>query len=347
MTKDLRHESDSEMEALFASLDHVSASDSLKNKTLQAILDLSNEEECGTEIASSDTPQTSDEKSEVTAVGESGTDATQPVQASSEDETHKEVKVSRKSRWRIIRTTAIAACLALACFGGLAYATPAANVRVETDNGTVELQVNRFGRTISAHAETESAQSMVDEASPGNKSYEESIDSLLDALGDPADHEATIDVESSDDKMREGMQERGARALEDRGFGQPKPEDAPDAQPAADFAVPQTDVMAPDGADAAPEQTEEPGHPQEQGPAPTETEGQTAPAEPGMRPELSGSPDESGQAMEPAPGQDGTVPQNEPSRPGEITEGFDGQAPPAGDIQQGSPGQPVGMQPQA
>ena len=149
---------------------------------------------------------------------------------------------SRKSKWRIIRTFAIAACLAFACFGGVAYATPAATVTMQTDQGAIELTLNRFGRTLSVQATDSGTEDIVKRVEVRNKKYEDSISLLLEQVGQAEGQEVEIEVQSNDATMRENLEQRGRNEIERRGFG---PKDAASAPAQTPQTAP--DVQAPQG----------------------------------------------------------------------------------------------------
>ena len=142
---------DDELANLFAAFDEVSASDELQANTLERII--------GT-------------KEEATA-------EEAPLKAVAGD---RSTRANRKAKWRAIRGAALAACLALALTGGVAYATPASYYEVEQAGTTITLGVNCFGIAVSATSSDEAGKQVIEEANLQNLPYEEAISRAVEHM---------------------------------------------------------------------------------------------------------------------------------------------------------------------
>ena len=149
---DTELELDDEMCNLFSAFDEVSASDELQDAALARIFANNT-----TATVASDTPSLS-RSPEVKAVA-----GDKPRGA------------ARRAKWRAIRVAAIAACLALALGGGVAYATPATYYEVEQGSSKVTLGVNLFGVTVAVEADDDAAREIVDSTDLANMPYEQSL----------------------------------------------------------------------------------------------------------------------------------------------------------------------------
>ena len=86
----------------------------------------------------------------------------------------------RKGGLRLKVAAAIVA-VALVAGGGVAYATPANRVLVTVDDTTFDLGVNIFGSTVSAKANTDDGKAAIDAADVRNKGFGDACDRLLNA----------------------------------------------------------------------------------------------------------------------------------------------------------------------
>lgn len=219
---------DVEMYELFSAFDSVSASDDLQQRALGAIFQTL-DEQTGAEGSAAEeaklkesvnTEQISEESAIVNqAEAEESAAAKLVPEGTHPQEDARSLRVSKKARWRIIRSVAIAACLAFVCFGGAAWALPAAHITVASNAGTVELAVNRFGHTLEVTAENEDTQQALNSAQVTNKNYEDSLDSLLNILSVDEEQDIQIQVESSDTHIRENMEQRSNEMLKRKGMG--------------------------------------------------------------------------------------------------------------------------------
>lgn len=135
---------DDELCNLFSAFDEVSASDELKDATLARILKQDEEVKA---IRSGNSPST-----------------------------------SWRAKWHAIRVAAIAACLALALTGGVAYATPASFYDVVQDGATVTLGVNCFGITVSATSDDETGEELIGSTNLRGIPYEKSLARAIEAM---------------------------------------------------------------------------------------------------------------------------------------------------------------------
>ena len=182
---------------LFAAFDDVSASDELKTATLAKILagadgetDNVAETDAGKDVEE-DVEENAEENAEaVVEENASGVDVQDPAipdnAVARPDvkvvKTGADGKASRKARWRAIRVAALAACLALALTGGIAYATPVSHVDVTQDEAKISLGVNCFGVVVTADSEDEEGRAVLDSTELCNIPREESIDRAADSL---------------------------------------------------------------------------------------------------------------------------------------------------------------------
>ena len=168
-------ESDDELHNLFLAFDEVSASGELKDATLARIFALAGED------AGADA-ETVTTMADGTAGGASPTSsptATVQVKAVSGGKAGKAV---RRSKWRAIRVAAIAACLALALTGGIAYAMPATYYEVEQDGTTITLGVNCFGITVRTTSDSEDGAGIIESTDLRGMPYEESLARAIESM---------------------------------------------------------------------------------------------------------------------------------------------------------------------
>ena len=158
---------DDELANLFAAFDDVSASDALQEATLARIRTMSGEADSHAATAAGATDTSA----------APGTAATPSFKAAAGG---KPPQAARRAKWRAIRVAAIAACLALALTGGVAYATPVSYYEITQNTATVTLGVNCFGVTVSASSDNEEGQAIVESVDLCNMRYE---DSLSRAIG--------------------------------------------------------------------------------------------------------------------------------------------------------------------
>ena len=157
---------DDELLELFSAFDDVSASDTLQSSTLDFIM--------GAAAAVPD----SAEAPEATKMPEA---ESAPSHAAKVTAT-RGAKPRLRSRWRAMRTAAVAACLALALTGGAAYAYPASTVLVTQGDTTIELHVNVFGQVLSASANDDEIQSLIDQMGLVNTQYSDSVNRVSSSL---------------------------------------------------------------------------------------------------------------------------------------------------------------------
>ena len=173
---DTELEFDDELANLFAALDEVSASDELVDATLTRILGA--DEDKAVDDADVDNPASPTSLvgpgiPEDTAASSNATTASAPKVTATEG--GKRTRNAKRSKWRAIRVAAIAACLAMALTGGVAYATPASYYDIVQDDITVTLGVNCFGVTVSATSNSEAGAEIVKSENLCNVSYEDSL----------------------------------------------------------------------------------------------------------------------------------------------------------------------------
>lgn len=152
---------DDELRSLFGAFDEVSASDELQQAALSAV------------FAAADEGSAAAPKVEAVAGGA-------------------HPRGSKRARWRAMRFAAIAACLALALSGGVAYAVPATYYEVAQGETVITLGVNVFGITVSADANDETGREIVEGGDLCNKPYEEA---LSQAVGRMEEHDPSSPVE--------------------------------------------------------------------------------------------------------------------------------------------------------
>lgn len=192
---------DEELADLFSAFSGVKASDELKSATLAAIFALDKQGEGeGAAVASAVGAAGATEAIETTepTVAAKSTEAakpspiaeTAPVAASATStQPHvtataggKQARSTRKAKWRAIRIGAIAACLALALTGGVAYATPAKYYDIEQGDTTVTLGVNVFGITVSATSPDDAGTGIIDATNLCNMPYEQSLERAIESF---------------------------------------------------------------------------------------------------------------------------------------------------------------------
>lgn len=172
---------DDELYDLFSSFDDVSASDDLKATTLDCI--------------------------EETRASMAFTAVTGGAQK----------KPAKRSKWRVMKVAAVAACLTLALTGGAAYALPASHVTLSQDGSSVELGVNRFGITVSASSEDEAGREVVESVELRNVPYEEALERALDYMEERNPGLVVgFDVESGDEGMKQELENEGHALIAQR-----------------------------------------------------------------------------------------------------------------------------------
>lgn len=173
---DTELEFDDELANLFAALDEVSASDELVDATLTRILGADEDkavDDTDVDNPASPTSLVGPGIPEDAAASSNATTASAPKVTATEG--GKRTRNAKRSKWRAIRVAAIAACLAMALTGGVAYATPASYYDIVQDDITVTLGVNCFGVTVSATSNSEAGAEIVKSENLCNVSYEDSL----------------------------------------------------------------------------------------------------------------------------------------------------------------------------
>ena len=157
---------------LFSSFDEVSASDELKEATLSRILALAAEDDAAVDADPASAPAASPAKPSA-ATG---------MTAIAGGKAGKAPRSSRRSKWRAIRIAAVAACLAMALSGGIAYATPASYYEIEQDGTTITLGVNCFGITVNASSGSDDGLEIIEATDLRNLPYEDAIAHAIEAM---------------------------------------------------------------------------------------------------------------------------------------------------------------------
>ena len=183
--------SNDELYDLFAALDNVSASDSLKAATLERIAQLADEAEVVEGAEGVDGAQNGSKDAQVaTNVQDAGETADEVAPQASDQPAFKataggkavSAKARVKAKWRAVRVAAVAACLAMALTGGVAYATPTSFVTLAQDGATIELGVNWFGIAVSASSDDEAGMRAIEAADLRNVPYEEALSRAYESL---------------------------------------------------------------------------------------------------------------------------------------------------------------------
>ena len=179
-------ELDDELCNLFAAFDEVSASDELKDATLARILGRAGDTD-ESDAGEGDAGEGGDGPGAGMSAAQSASAVPSVTPAPVAGEVRamaggKTGKATRRAKWRAIRVAAIAACLALALSGGIAYATPAAYYEIEQDGTTITLGVNCFGITVDATSDSETGADIIDSAGLRNIPYEQSLTHAIEAM---------------------------------------------------------------------------------------------------------------------------------------------------------------------
>ena len=148
---------DEELKDLFSAFDDVSASDELKSETLANILAAAKAED--------ESKPTPDNVVQITSSSEA-----------------RPTRPSRKARWRAMRVAILAACLALALGGGIAYAVPASYYEITQSGTTISLGVNVFGITVSATSNDDAGKELIGSAALCNVPYQTSLERALEQM---------------------------------------------------------------------------------------------------------------------------------------------------------------------
>ena len=259
---------ENELRELFSALNSVHASDKLKNETSAAILaKLADVDSDATALpgAAPTIAVAAADGNAKPASSPSGTQATSSSKdASISQNTSPSLTVPAstgkskrgiRSRIRVVRIAAIAACLAFALTGGIAYATPTAHVQVGEGPSSIELGVNPFGITVSADSADEELNKRANEAPLRNKPYKESLDealNLLDEFAENPDSDALppIAIETQSPDQRAHLEQDTTDATSKRrqsGNDQP-PAGATPESAAPDAAAPSDARQEPQGA---------------------------------------------------------------------------------------------------
>ena len=197
---------DDALVSLFSAFDDIRAPSDLEDATIARILAMASEP---------DADSVADENSGTTVGDEADSGGKAPVikvvsAGPSRQESHKK----RWKRGRIIRVAAIAACLAFALTGGLAYATPTAHVQVNEGGALIDIGVNCFGIAISAESDDADIQQQVNDAALCNKPYREALDGALSLLEDgDASSTPHVTVDTKDPSQKSKLEEETASAV--------------------------------------------------------------------------------------------------------------------------------------
>jgi len=126
----------------------------------------------------------------------------------------------RRTRFRAIRAVAVAACLVLALVGGVAYAVPTSTVQLSRGDAAVELGVNRFGFVVSATSADDVGRAIVEKGDLLTRSYDEALERVADAFGEPSsDRPFEAAVSSEDAGQRESIEGRNREFAAERNSG--------------------------------------------------------------------------------------------------------------------------------
>ena len=204
---------DRALKELFGSLNAVTASDELKESTLDFIFaqeeggaldkdDVQPERYPHLKVVESDAMASSEESACVegqeskrsadvkevrdndvaTSEGKEDVKQTAPT-ASGIDIGAKQRTARRRRKVGLpLKVAAAIVAFALIAGGGVAYATPANHVLVTVDDTTFDLGVNIFGSTVSAKANTNDGKAAIDAANVHNKGFGDACDQLLNAF---------------------------------------------------------------------------------------------------------------------------------------------------------------------
>lgn len=151
---------DDELYSLFSAFDEVKASEELQNDTLARILALSEENDC-------DAAKNAEARTPGSVKARSG---------------GKAASGRARTKWRTIRVAAVAACLAMALSGGIAYATPTAYYEVSQDESVITLGVNCFGITVSATSDDDDGKRIIESTDLHGMPYEDSLARTVEAM---------------------------------------------------------------------------------------------------------------------------------------------------------------------
>lgn len=286
---------DGELRELFGAFDHVRASDELKSATLSAIL-------ASAQAAPAESARTQPDaghNESASAESPSASSARAPKQA-------------RKAKWRAIRVAALAACLALALTGGVAWAVPASHVQVTQDGTTIDLGVNCFGIAVSAESDDEDGRDVIEREGLRNVPQDEAVTRAADALekkhpdrpvevdGTPRDHEPEPEPDTDAQASPVGLAPADSASSTPAALPANAPPDPAGSQGDADHQ----------GSGGEPEGDRADERPDDQM-QPPDTEGAQQPSEP---PEANESPDGQAAGQPPSGGEPGGG-QEEPQAP--------------------------------
>lgn len=189
-----RIDENDELYGLFVAFDDVSASDELKAATLEKIFAETAGDASG--MAAKDIAGGVDEAADIKATTiDTSTIEAVPIDNSAGTLTEESPQLNikpvtvdaggksgRKAKWRAIRVAALAACLALALTGGIAYATPTSHVQVAQENTRISLGVNCFDIVVAADSEDEEGRAVLESTELCNLPREESVERAADSL---------------------------------------------------------------------------------------------------------------------------------------------------------------------
>lgn len=174
---------DDDLYQLFDTLDGIHASDELKAATFERL---------GIDVQANDNGQPAD----------AGNGTILPLRGA---------KAGKRPKLHAIRIAAIAACLSLVAVGS-AYAIPFTHETVTVGDTGIDLGVNVFGITVSAQANDEKGQQLLDEGDVRNMSFEDSVSAIEERYSqEPGfDSEPEPLGEADGDRPADGQPSEGA-----------------------------------------------------------------------------------------------------------------------------------------
>ena len=272
-------EPDDEMRDLFSSFDEVSASDKLKEATLARVLALAAERDVTDEAEAVSNSSTSPA---MLATVPASPATTAGITAIAGAKASKATGPAKRSKWRAIRVAAVAACLAMALGGSIAYATPASYYEVEQDGTTITLGVNCFGITVDATSDSNAGTEIIESTNLRNMPYEESLVHAIESMErrDP-DKPVEYGPQGGEHEVANPQKSQGCSTpANDR---QPQDESQPQGEPQGE-SQPQGDSMPHDGGQPQGESRpqEEPEPSTQDGPLPSQ-DPSAAPGQPGSQ----------------------------------------------------------------
>lgn len=209
---------DDEFESLFSAFDDVSASDALVASTISAVAGSGSGSTADTGGRSGSSDR--DASSFVAVKGGKGAEDRRSGTRGKSEASGDSGK-RRRARFRAFRVAAVAACLALALTGGVAYAVPTSHVTVSSEGVSVDIGVNLFGMAVSATSDSEDGRSVIGSADLLNKPYEEALAHAVDTMGSLDDDRGfEVVVESGDEGQRRRLEDGSAALMAERGYGQ-------------------------------------------------------------------------------------------------------------------------------